>query len=101
MTLRTRRRAPLWARLAVALGAVLMTVSAAGIAGGGWLISTATGAITQSNLLGGTAKAAARGDGLTGPIDILLMGVDARKRWAADDLRADTIIVLHIPASHD
>jgi LCP family protein required for cell wall assembly len=34
-------------------------------------------------------------------VDILLMGVDARKRWAVDDLRSDTIIVLHIPATHD
>jgi LCP family protein required for cell wall assembly len=85
----------------VALGAVLLTASAAGIAGGGWLIKSATGAITQSNLLGGTAKAATHGNRLTGPIDILLMGVDARKRWAVDDLRADTIIVLHIPAGHD
>ena len=32
---------------------------------------------------------------------MLLLGVDARARWAADDVRSDTIIILHIPASHD
>jgi LCP family protein required for cell wall assembly len=41
------------------------------------------------------------GSNLTGPVDILLMGVDARKDWAVDDLRADTIIVVHVPAAHD
>lgn len=97
-----RREDPLWARLTLIFGAVLMIVSGTGVAGSKWLIGSATGAVTQQNLLGGTKKSAAEGgDSLKGPIDILLMGVDARKRWAVDDLRSDTIIVLHIPASHD
>ena len=32
---------------------------------------------------------------------MLLLGVDARERWAADDVRSDSIIILHIPATHD
>ena len=81
---------------------MLMMGSGAGIVGSKWLISSATSAVTQENLLGGTKKTAAEGgNSLEGPIDLLLMGVDARKRWAVDDLHADTIIILHIPASHD
>jgi LCP family protein required for cell wall assembly len=86
----------------VVLGALLMMASGAGIVGSKMLISSATDAVTQEDLLGGTKKSAAEGGAsLDGPIDMLLMGVDARKRWAVDDLHADTIIVLHIPASHD
>jgi LCP family protein required for cell wall assembly len=96
------RTDPLWAKLTLIFGAVLMLVSGVGIVGGKVLIGSAIGAVTQQNLLGGTKKTLAEGgDSLTGPIDILLMGVDARKRWAVDDLRSDTIIVLHIPAGHD
>jgi LCP family protein required for cell wall assembly len=75
----------------------------AGIVGTKYLISAASSAVTQDDLLGGTQKTTQEGGGdkLKGPIDLLLMGVDARKRWAVDDLRSDTIIVLHIPASHD
>ncbi len=99
---RAKRRDPLWARLTLILGALLMMGSGAGIVGSKLLISSATGAVTREDLLGGTKKSAAEGgNSLDGPIDLLLMGVDARKRWAVDDLHADTIIVLHIPASHD
>jgi len=97
-----KRKDPLWARLVVVLGALLMMGSGAGIVGSKLLISSATSAVTQQDLLGGTKKSAAEGgNSLEGPIDLLLMGVDARKRWDTDDLHADTIIVLHIPASHD
>jgi LCP family protein required for cell wall assembly len=98
-----KRKTPLWAVFMVVIGALLMLGGGAGVVGSKWLIGSATGAVTQQNLLGDTQKTAAQGggDNLKGPIDILLMGVDARKRWAVDDLRSDTLIVLHIPASHD
>ncbi|MEV4705361.1 LCP family protein [Actinoplanes sp. NPDC049316] len=99
---RKKRKDPLWAKVTVVFGAVLMMGSGAGVAGTKWLVSNATDAVTQENLLGGNQKGTAEGGGdIKGPIDILLMGVDARKRWAVDDLRSDTIIALHIPASHD
>src|SRR6476661_7358805 len=98
-----KRKSPLWAKFLVVIGALLMLSSGAGVIGSKWLIGSATKAVTQQNLLGDTQKTTAQGggDNLKGPIDILLMGVDARKRWAVDDLRSDTLIVLHIPASHD
>jgi LCP family protein required for cell wall assembly len=97
-----QRRAPLWAKFVVVLGTLLILGSVGGLLGSRWLIGTATGAVVQQNLLGTGKKTAAQGGtDLKGPIDLLLLGVDARKRWALDDLRADTIIVLHIPAAHD
>ncbi len=99
---KTRRKDPLWARLTVIFGAVLMMGSGAGIVGTKWFIGNATSNITTADLIGDTGKSAAEGGkSLEGPIDMLLMGVDARARWAVDELHADTIIILHIPASHD
>ncbi|MEV6811195.1 LCP family protein [Micromonospora sp. NPDC051296] len=97
-----RRKDPLWARLTVVFGAVLMMTSGIAIVGSKAVISQATGSISQRNLLGDAGKTLAEGGSdLKGPIDMLLLGVDARERWAADDVRADSIIVLHIPATHD
>ncbi|MFG1949565.1 LCP family protein [Micromonospora sp. NPDC048830] len=99
---RTRRKDPLWARLTLIFGAVLMLTSGIAIVGSKAIISQATAGIAQGNLLGDAGKSGAEGGkNLDGPIDMLLLGVDARERWAADDVRADSIIVLHIPASHD
>ncbi|MFG3706912.1 LCP family protein [Micromonospora sp. NPDC047670] len=99
---RPRRKDPLWARLTLVFGAVLMMLSGVAIVGSKALISEATGNIAQRNLLGDAGKSDAEGGAnLDGPIDMLLLGVDARERWAADDVRADSIIVLHIPATHD
>jgi LCP family protein required for cell wall assembly len=99
---RTKRKDPLWARLTLIFGAVLMMTSGLAIVGSKALIGQATSNIDQGNLIGGAGKTEAEGGkNLEGPIDMLLLGVDARERWAADDVRADTIIILHIPASHD
>ncbi|WP_446217509.1 LCP family protein [Micromonospora sp. IBHARD004] len=99
---RSRRKDPLWARLTVIFGAVLMMTSGLAIVGSKAVIGQATGSIAQRNLLGDAGKTDAEGgNSLDGPIDMLLLGVDARARWAADDVRSDTIIILHIPATHD
>ena len=99
---RKRRKDPLWARLVLVLGAVLMVTSGVAIVGSEAVISQATSNIEQTNLLGDAGKTEADGGkDLTGPIDLLLLGVDARARWDVNDTRADTIIILHIPATHD
>ena len=83
-------------------GAVLMLSSGVAIVGSKLLIGQATGGIAKGNLLGEAGKSDAEGGAsLDGPIDMLLLGVDARERWAADDVRSDSIIILHIPATHD
>lgn len=97
-----RRKDPLWAKIVTVMGAVLMVTSGAAIVGSKVLIDGATSNIEQTNLLGVAGKTAAEGGtSLEGPIDMLLLGVDARARWDVNDTRADTIIILHIPASHD
>lgn len=99
---RTKRKDPLWAKLTVIFGAVLMMTSGLALVGSKAVIGQATNSIDQGNLLGEAGKSDAEGgNSLDGPIDMLLLGVDARQRWAADNVRSDTIIILHIPASHD
>ncbi|GIG88970.1 LCP family protein [Plantactinospora endophytica] len=97
-----RRKTPLWARLTLVFGAVLMLSSGVAIVGMRVVIDQATSTIQQENLLGAASKSDAEGgEDLEGPIDLLLLGIDARARLDADNVRADTIIVLHIPATHD
>ncbi|MCW3816541.1 LCP family protein [Micromonospora sp. DR5-3] len=99
---RTKRKDPLWARLTLIFGAVLMMTSGVAIVGSKAVIGQATSSIQQGSLLGDAGKSEAEGGkNLDGPIDMLLLGVDARASWAADDVRSDSIIILHIPASHD
>jgi LCP family protein required for cell wall assembly len=101
-TKRGKRRDPLWARLLVVAGAVLMVTSGGLIVGSKALISNATSTIEQENLLGDAGKTKAEGGkDLKGPIDLLMLGVDVRGSWDHNDTRADTIIILHIPATHD
>jgi LCP family protein required for cell wall assembly len=99
---RARRKDPLWARLALVMGAVLVVSSGVAIVGSKAVISQATSGIEQENLLGDAGKSDAEGGkDLEGSINMLLLGVDVRGAWGPENVRADTIIVLHIPASHD
>ncbi|QSB14964.1 LCP family protein [Natronosporangium hydrolyticum] len=93
-----RRRTPLWAILALVVGALLALPSGVALAGFEVLNNRYAGNVQQENLLGETA--ANPGEELEGPLNILLLGVDARED-DTDDLRSDTIIVLHVPSSHD
>jgi LCP family protein required for cell wall assembly len=98
-----KRRDPLWARLAVIFGALIMMGSGGTIVGAKVLIGQYTSNITQTTLLGGGAGAAAQqgGNNIKGAIDMLLVGIDQRESNLAAGARADTIVILHIPASHD
>jgi LCP family protein required for cell wall assembly len=101
-TKRKRRKDPSWAKALVVMGSVLMVLSGVAIVGGNVLIDNATGSIGQDNLLGTAGKSEAEGGkDLKGPIDMLLLGVDVRANWDKNDTRPDTIIILHIPATHD
>lgn len=93
-----RRRDPVWARLLVVVGALLMVASGGGIAAIKYGISRYTANITQQNLLG---AAASSGKSIDGPINLLLVGIDERLDSPADGARSDTIMILHIAASHD
>lgn len=102
-TPRKRRRDPLWARLTVVFGAVLMMLSGTAIVGARVVIGEATSNIETTNLLGGAAAAAGpKGNNIKGAVNLLLVGIDARPKGSSETaVLADTIVVLHIPPSHD
>jgi LCP family protein required for cell wall assembly len=76
---------------------VLLLLSGTALAGYEMLNNRYAGNVQQDNLLGDAGAAAEPGKELTGPLNLLLLGVEERGEGA----RADTIIVLHVPASHD
>ncbi|GIH13114.1 LCP family protein [Rugosimonospora africana] len=96
-----KRRDPLWAKLFVVFGALLMLTSGVAIFGTKALLAAATKSVTQQNLLG-SAGADRSHASVNGPKNILLVGVDSRPNQDPNELvRSDSIIILHIPASHD
>jgi len=102
-TRRRRERAPLWARLCVMFGAVLMLITGGALITSSVLINRYTKSVNTASLIGDaeTAKKGADGKALTGALNILLLGVDQRATSDVGNIRSDTIIILHIPASHD
>jgi hypothetical protein len=67
-----RRKDPLWARLILVFGAVLIVVSGGTVVAAQTLISRATNAITQTNLLQDDAGAAAQegGNDIDGAVNL-------------------------------
>jgi polyisoprenyl-teichoic acid--peptidoglycan teichoic acid transferase len=98
-----RRRSPLWARLAVCLGTLLMLASGLTLVGGRLLVTTAGRQLNQQDLLGDTgAQARQRHVTIKGAKTVLLVGLDSRPGQNPTDLvRADTVMLLHVVASHD
>jgi polyisoprenyl-teichoic acid--peptidoglycan teichoic acid transferase len=97
-----RRRSPLWAKLMVGVGAVVMLFGLGSIALVKVGVHQIGHSLTQENLLG-TAAAPANpvtGKSIDGPINILLVGSDQRPTQTQGG-NSDTIIIGHIPASHD
>lgn len=94
----TRRADPLWARLLVVFGALLMMASGGTIVGGKLLIGRYTAGVPQQDLLG----VAGGGGTIDGAINMLLVGLDERPNQnPTEHVRSDTIVILHIPKSHD
>lgn len=99
-----RVRSPLWARVTVAVGLVLALAAGSLAYAMHSVLSGITHNVQQIDVLGGGAgktPVARTGRKVAGAIDILLLGVDYRVRLGEEDTHADTIIVLHVPASHD
>jgi polyisoprenyl-teichoic acid--peptidoglycan teichoic acid transferase len=93
------RRSPIWARLLVIAGAVLLLTSGTAIAGVVPLLHRYEGAIDQRDLFGELNPGAAdRGPHLTGPLNILLAGLDTRPSRPHEPPRADAIMIVHITA---
>lgn len=92
------RKDPLWARLLVGFGALLMFGSGTLIVGIKVLVAQTTKNVTQTNLLG---DAGTHHVDVNGPVNVLLVGTDGRPDNSADLGRADSIIILHVTASHN
>ena len=93
---------PWWARLLVAFGALLMVLSGVMLATANALISRYDKSVPQRDLLGSAGDAQGKkGAKLDGPLNILLVGLDARPGESMAQSRADTVIILHVTAAHD
>jgi LCP family protein required for cell wall assembly len=95
-----RPRDPRWARVLIVAGAVLMMISGVTIVTERILIGRYEKSVPQQNLLGAAAPKPGKNP-LAGPLNVLLVGLDARPDETESMSRADTIILLHIPAAHD
>jgi LCP family protein required for cell wall assembly len=98
--LRRRTTSPLWAKLTLALGALLVIVSGGSFVGGKILLSHVSNTIQQQNLLGDEA-AGGGANAIKGAVNLLLVGLDTRDANPGMGSRSDSIVIAHIPASHD
>jgi polyisoprenyl-teichoic acid--peptidoglycan teichoic acid transferase len=96
-----RSRGPRWARLCALFGSLLMLASGGALVGTELLLARYEGAVTQANLFGEEAAAAQPKSDLTGPLNILLVGIDPRASEPNWIPRADSVLVLHVPAGLD
>ena len=97
----TKRRSPLWARLTVVFGALLLIAGGGSVVGLKVLASSATKSVDQENLLGAVKGTTERKHAdIKGAKNILLVGLDTRPSWSTshEPSRSDSIIILHIPA---
>jgi len=95
------RRDPLWARLAVVFGVVLVLLSGVALVGGRAVLARWTSSVGSDQLLDPDARQSNRGPIRPGqPINILLVGIDPRDD-STEPPRSDSIIILHVPPTHD
>ncbi|MET7877381.1 LCP family protein [Micromonospora profundi] len=94
------RGVPRWARICTVFGAVLTMLSGAVLVGTEVLMARYEGAVGKADLFGDQAAGAKeKKSDIKGPLNILLVGIDPRNPTAAP--LADSIMVLHVPASMD
>lgn len=94
-----RRTSPLWARISLALGVVLVVVSGSTFAAVKVAESKVNDAI-PNHLLAGSADTPVKHADIKGVKNILLASLDTRPSWSAthEASHTDSIIILNIPA---
>ena len=95
------RRSPLWAKLLVVAGAVLLLTSGTALAGVTYALERIDQTIEQRDLFGDPDPTEPPTSDVTGPLNILLVGIDTRPSRPNDTPLADSIIIVHIPAGLD
>ncbi|GIJ51477.1 hypothetical protein Val02_83630 [Virgisporangium aliadipatigenens] len=104
-------RDPIWARLLIVLGVLLMFASGGALGAGKVLANRYDDSVKKDTLLADDARSGA-GVGLktdediprtklTGPLNFLLIGSDARVDDPEGGQRSDSIIVAHVPVTMD
>ena len=91
------RKDPLWAKITIIVGAVVMVVSGLTVVVPKIAAAWFTSGITEFDAI----PEELRGTSIDGPINFLLIGVDQREGEGVDGVRADSIVLVHVPAAHD
>ena len=97
----TTRRSPLWARLLVIFGALLLVASGGSLVGMRVIANAANSGLPQKDLLGTVRSGSERQHAdIKGAKNILLVGIDTRPSWAKSGelSRSDSIILMHVSA---
>jgi len=95
-----RRRIPRWARLCTYLGVILMVLSGGVLIASEVLLARYEGAVGKGDLFPDEAEEGApRRSDITGPLNILLVGIDPRT--GTEPPLADAIMIMHVTANHD
>lgn len=95
------RRAPLWARVCALVGAVVMLASGGLLVGKELLLARYARAVPTADLFGDAPNSPPPGTDIEGPLNILLVGIDPRDGEPNWIPRADSILILHVPAGLD
>jgi len=97
-------RDPIWARVFVVFGVLLILLSGGVIGAGKVLAQRYDRSLKKETLIAEEARVEARPQArarIIGPLNFLLLGSDLRADSPGDGQRADTIIIAHVPASLD
>ena len=89
---RAKRGTPLWAKIMVGVGSVLMVVSIGAVAYAKSLLDKVNDIPTACML--DDCQAHQPGEDIKGPLNILLVGSDMRKDWT--QAQSDSIMIMHI-----
>jgi LCP family protein required for cell wall assembly len=102
---KTPGRDPLWARLLILAGVLLMLGASGAITATKVLAARYDSTVRKGNLIAPGARTGGGGDEshsrVTGPLNYLLIGSDARTDDPSGGARSDTIIIVHIPVTMD
>ncbi|MDT5025046.1 MAG: hypothetical protein QOE61_1472, partial [Micromonosporaceae bacterium] len=93
---KVKRRDPIWAKLCLIVGALVMVGSGTLVVLPRMLVNAATKGITKDMGI----PAELRGANIDGAINILLLGMDERAGNSTDPIRTDSMIIAHISADH-
>ncbi|MBX6358385.1 MAG: LCP family protein [Micromonosporaceae bacterium] len=92
---------PRWAKWCAVLGTLLMLGSGGALITSQVLVARYSGAVQNADLLPDDVGAPQRKSDIEGPLNILLVGIDQRPNEPTSLPRADSILILHLPAGLD